>query len=66
MQFRRFDLRRDIGRTKRDIRQIVSAFADGDPLWIRDDGMVYDGRLKKCVGRAERIRCRCRAVDGPN
>ena len=55
MGFRRFDLRRDIGRTKRDIRQIVSAFADGDPLWVRDDGMVYNRRLEKCVGQAEQI-----------
>lgn len=55
MGFRRFDLRRDIGRTKRDIRQIVSAFADGDPLWVRDDGMVYNGRLETCVGQAEQI-----------
>ncbi len=56
MRIRRFDLRRDIGRTKRDIRQIVGAFAAGDPLWIMENDMVYDDRLKKCVGSVMRIR----------
>ena len=55
MGLRRFDLRLDMGRTKYDIRRIVTAFADGDPLWIRDDGKVYDSRLKECIGCAVRI-----------
>jgi hypothetical protein len=51
MGSRRFDIRRDIGRTSLDIRRIVTAFSEGDPLWVRENGLVYDVKLGRVIGR---------------
>lgn len=52
---RRFDIRLDIGRTSLDIRRIVTAFSEGDPLWVRENDFVYDAKLGRVIGRVFRI-----------
>ena len=46
---RRFDIRKDIGRTNEDIRRIIRAFAEGDGLWVKEDDTVSDRTVGGCI-----------------
>ena len=52
---RRFDIRKDIGRTNEDIRRIIRAFAEGDGLWVKEDDTVYDETVGGCIVRVCRL-----------
>ena len=55
MVLRRFDLRRDIGRTHEEVRRISRAFALGRYLYVSEEDDVYDISFGCCLGKVERI-----------